>query len=448
MSVTNINDSRFFEGQNFKFHEFAKYLTEKYKGAIINGAICIFNGKIYEPLSKDAFNTLVYKEIPTLTIQQTKETYAKFNAICGLNMLEPLPDYYIPVKNGIFNMQTMELESFSPDKHVMSTIATEYHSDASSKLLEDFIQQVSDDIPEIEQLLYEMIAYTLWPTNELETAFYLYSEGANGKSTVMSLIRTMIGDDLTTSVPVTDLGSKFSKAHMYGSHVNFTDDVDVKAVINNTGALKSLISGERINAQYKYGQPFDYITRAKLIMAGNDLFMTNDDTHGFFRRMIIVPLTRVFGTSQHKRDTKLFNKLSQPAVTEALLKKALYVLHEIIEKGEITEPPLSLLYKQQHRKDNSPIMQFIDDDIENEKPDFLGRQTKTAYANYKRWCSEYNFKAENINNFGKKVKSLGYQTAVIKDNITKRPLRYYVRSDVSTDIYNSKGQLMKRYTPN
>ncbi|MEB6241873.1 phage/plasmid primase, P4 family [Staphylococcus gallinarum] len=439
----SINEKKYFSGNKFLFYDFATYLYEKYKGCQINGQPHYFNGEYYQLLDISTLNQITLVELPNLSIKQNNEVFHKLKALCSQNVKAEASSKYIGVKNGVFNLETKRLEPFSERLVITSKIDTNYDPNAQSDLLESFIRDVSDDNKDIESLLYQMVGYTLYSNNKFGVAFYLYSNGSNGKSSVMHIINNLVGDEHVTSLSIKELTDKFTKAHLYGSHLNLTDDVDTDAIINNTGILKSLITGERINAQLKYGSPFDFVPRAKIILAGNELFATSDDSYGFFRRLIIVPMTRTFDNVNHNKDPFVLEKLNNDNVKSALLNKALNGLMEAINDNGITEPKISKEYKAQYRTDNSPIRQFIVYSEEQYISLFLGRTTSKAYKNYKEWCLENGFKPVDSNKFGRELKRIGYSSKVSKLPRERKSIRFYTNSGDSTLIYNDKGEFIK-----
>lgn len=443
MNLVAENEKEYFSGNRFLFFDFATYLYKKYKCCEINQQPHYFNGEFYQLLDINILNQITLMELPNLSIKQNNEVFHKLKVLCSQNIIQEAGSQYIGVKNGVFNLETKQLEPFSEHLVITSKIDTNYKPTAQSDLLESFIRDVSDDNKDIEELLYQMIGYTLYSNNKFGVAFYLYSNGSNGKSSVMRIINGLVGEEHTSSLSIKELTDKFSKAHLYGSHLNLTDDVDTDAIINNTGILKSLITGERINAQVKYGSPFDFVPRTKFILAGNDLFATSDDSMGFFRRLIIVPMTRTFDNISNVKDPFILDKLNTDEVKSALLNKALNGLLEAINNKGITEPEISKEYKAQYRTDNSPIRQFVAHSEEQEVSLFLGRTTTKAYQNYKNWCLENGFKAVNSNKFGKQLKQMGYMSKQFKLPIINQNKRIYVKNDETTAIYDDNNKFIK-----
>lgn len=437
------NEQRYFKGNKFLFYDFASYLYQKYKACQINGQAHYFNGEFYQLLDIDTLNQITLRELPNLSIKQNNEVFYKLKALCSLNILKEAGPTYIGVKNGVFNLETNQLEPFSEELIITSKIDTVYKRNAKSALLESFIRDISDNNKAIEELLYQMVGYTLYSNNKFGVAFYLYSNGSNGKSSLMHIINELVGEKHTTSLSITELTDKFSKAQLYGSHLNLTDDVDTDAILNNTGILKSLITGERISAQHKYGSLFDFIPRTKFILAGNELFSTSDDSYGFFRRLIIVPMTRTFDNISNVKDPFILDKLNTDEVKSALLNKALNGLLEAIKNEGITEPEISKEYKAQYRTDNSPIRQFVAHSEEQEISLFLGRTTTKAYQNYKEWCKDNGFKSVDNNKFGRQLRQMSYLSRQFKMPVINQNKRVYVNADGLTAIYDDKNKFIK-----
>jgi phage/plasmid-associated DNA primase len=61
-----------------------------------------------------------------------------------------------------------------------------------------------------------------------------------------------------------------------------------------TGMFKTLVSGDTVRAQRKYGHPFSFRNYAKLIFSANKIPDSDDKTHAYYRRWLILTFEKVF----------------------------------------------------------------------------------------------------------------------------------------------------------
>lgn len=72
----------------------------------------------------------------------------------------------------------------------------------------------------------------------------------------------------------------------------------------NEQSIKSFTGGERINAQKKFGHPFEFQPVGKLWMGVNHQPKVMDDSHGFWRRVRLIPFERTFSGSADNRNLR------------------------------------------------------------------------------------------------------------------------------------------------
>ncbi|ETJ38480.1 DNA primase-phage associated protein, partial [human gut metagenome] len=113
-----------------------------------------------------------------------------------------------------------KLKAFSPQYYITNIIDVDFNEQAQSDLIERFIKDISNDDEEVEQLIYEMIGYGLYRDNFLQVAFFYYSPGGNGKTTLLKLLHHFYNPENTTALSFNDLNDKFKPANLQGKLVN------------------------------------------------------------------------------------------------------------------------------------------------------------------------------------------------------------------------------------
>ena len=133
-----------------------------------------------------------------------------------------------------------------------------------------------------------MFGYALWRGMPAQVSFILVGEGANRKSTLFAILKSMLGARNVTSFAIQELeNEKFLRGALYGKLVNIRSELP-SAALKDTGIFKHLTGGDPISTDVKYGRPFTFVSYAKLIFATNRIPKTPDDTDAFFRRWIII----------------------------------------------------------------------------------------------------------------------------------------------------------------
>lgn len=437
----NFDSSQFFtEKGGFLHYNFAEYLAEQHNGIMLDGKPHLFDGKKYIGLDKNTIRKLTLNYIPSLKENQNKEVLYKLEALCSKNQQEQAPPYFIGVKNGIVDIRDMTLKPFHPNIHITNIINVEYEPNIKSELVEKFISDLSNHDNEVEKLLYEMIGYGLYRDNFLQKAFFFFSPGGNGKSTLFKLLHHFYGTDNTTALSFKDIQSRFKPASLQGTMVNIADDIDPD-FIKETGNYKTIVTGDKFNAERKGQDDFNFTPYVKLMFAGNELPQTSDRSRGFYRRMVLIPMLKKFGQDGEKGDPMIIHKLKEPKHLKALLNLSLKGLSNILKEGRIQEPKISLEYKSQYEYDNDPIMQFINestDDKHRTLPAVEGRPTERTYAIYQSWCNKNGLLAVSKPKLTRELRRIGYEAKEKWSREYQKTIRFYAK-DTTSNYYDFDG---------
>lgn len=437
----DFDSSQFFsEKGGFLHYQFAEYLADKHNGILLDGKPHLFDGKKYISLDKNTIRKLTLNYLPSLKENQNKEVYYKLEALCGKNPQEQASPYFVGVNNGIIDIRKMELKAFNPDIHITNIIPVDYYPEAKSELVESFIKDLSNSDEEVENLLYEMIGYGLYRDNFLQKAFFFFSPGGNGKSTLFKLLHYFYGTQNTTALSFKDIQSRFKPASLQSTMVNIADDIDPD-FIKETGNYKTIVTGDKFNAERKGQDDFNFIPYVKLMFAGNELPQTSDRSRGFYRRMILIPMLKQFGRDGEKGDPMIFHKLKQPQHLSALLNLSLKGLSNLLEASYIKEPQVSIDYKAQYEYDNDPILQFLNesnDDKHRTLPAVEGRPTEKAYAIYQSWCNKNGLLAVSKPKFTRELRRIGLESTVKWSAAYQKTIRFYAYENTSV-FYDEDG---------
>ena len=101
----------------------------------------------------------------------------------------------------------------------------------------------------------------------------------------------------------------------------------------STNTLNAIISGEPLQVEMKYKDPFDLTLRAKLAWAMNELPRVADANSGLFRRVKVVKFPQI---PEHQRDPKIKAAITHEGA--GILNWALEGLARLRERGYFEVP--------------------------------------------------------------------------------------------------------------
>jgi putative DNA primase/helicase len=84
---------------------------------------------------------------------------------------------------------------------------------------------------------------------------------------------------------------KFEVADLYGRQANLAGDIEPR-YLRETAMFKALTGGDMINAQWKHRDPFNFVCHATPLFSSNELWRSNDNSEGYHRRWVHLPMER------------------------------------------------------------------------------------------------------------------------------------------------------------
>ena len=95
--------------------------------------------------------------------------------------------------NGTLNLETGQLEEHKINDFVTRIIDVEYDPDALCPTWEKVIRQIFLDDPDLISYFQRAVGYTLTGLTNEQVMFILFGKGGNGKSTIIEVLRSMLG---------------------------------------------------------------------------------------------------------------------------------------------------------------------------------------------------------------------------------------------------------------
>lgn len=387
----------FFEKNKLQHERFAKFLRSQYHVIRIEGQLHYYDNGIYVP-DQRGLAAKMLKHIPNMTFNQRKEIFATLNLIADEAYISGENVNYIAFENGFFNLKTEQLEQFAPEKVITNKIPHPYDPNAQSDLVDHVLDKMACGDPSVRALLEEMAGYTLYKRNELRKAFILIGDKANGKSTYLDMVKTMLGEENTAALDLKELDKRFSTASLYGKLANIGDDIGDE-FIPNPAMFKKIVSGDQIRAERKGKDEFFFSPYCKLLFSANDIPRIKDKSGAVLNRLVIIPFDATFSKNDPDYDPYIKYKLRD--ATEAFIKLALKGLARVLENSGFTTCERVQMELEEYEETNNPIVMFFKEiDRTN---DILNQPTHDVFKKYNEFCLANGFTAMSRGEFSKQV---------------------------------------------
>ncbi|MGN0383373.1 MAG: phage/plasmid primase, P4 family [Ruminococcus sp.] len=411
----------FYKGNGFLHNVFGDYLIRENHIVKIDGKVHVYQDGTYHHDVTSIEKTMV-KVIPTLPDTKRKEVLKYLNVMCENAV--PASPKFIAFRNGILNIDTDELLPFSPEYVITNKIPWDYNPKAYDADADSVLNKISCNDSDIRALLEECIGYCFYRNNVIQKAFILVGEKSNGKSTFISVLNRILGDDNISAMDLKDLSSsRWAKATMFGKLANIGDDISDE-FIPDASLFKKIVSGDRIQAEFKNQDLFEFNPYAKLIFSANNIPRIKDKTGAVIRRLVIIPFQAVFSENDADFDPNIKKKLSRQSAMEYFIKIGIESLKRVLEQKHFTKSTKVQKELEDYEEFNNPVIGFFKDMDEG----YMFREdTKTIHLAYSSWCNENGYSPESKNQFGRTLKSL-YGVESKQKTIAGKSVRMYVKT--------------------
>lgn len=164
-------------------------------------------------------------------------------------------------------------------------------------------------------------------------AVILIGPTRTGKGTFIYTIETLIGDSNTVKIPLQNIKDSYERARTYKKLLCSWSDIN-KIAIQESGFIKTLISGDKQSGRYLYENPFDFQPYIKIIQSANMTPQVDIDRDDWWERFNII----FVHSHQYFDDDPEFNpnlkaELTTPEELSGILNWALKGLLRYIENG-------------------------------------------------------------------------------------------------------------------
>lgn len=266
------------------------------------------------------------------TSHKANEVFEYIKVDCP-DMWPKPPADTINVLNGLVDVNTRTLRPHTHEFYSPVQLPVQFDATAKCPAWDKFIAQVF--AADSQVVAYQILAWMMTPENSIQKAVLFLGEGSNGKSTYLRGVIAFLGKENTVALSLHKLEQdKFAAARLMGKLANVCPDLPT-AHLSSTSMFKALTGGDVVQGEFKFKDSFEFEPFVKLIFSANKPPQSDDDTHGFFRRWLVIPFTRSFEEKAEGTRSRgeLDAELAQPEELSGVLNKALLALQTIRKQG-------------------------------------------------------------------------------------------------------------------
>jgi putative DNA primase/helicase len=347
--------------------------------------------------------------------------------ICtGVGVLDHNP-MLLSVWNGTVELDTGKFRGFDRSDFITRLAPVQYRRGAKCPVWERFLADIQPD-PDTRHFLQCAVGYSLTASTKEDKLFILHGDGANGKTTFINTILTLLGGYAAQASSHTlmrkrDTGAKDDLFTLMGKRfVAATETGESHQLDENL--VKQITGGNRISVNPKYRTQMEFTPTWKLWLDTNYEPTITGTDHGIWRRLTKIPFQVTI--KKANIDTKLRDHLMCDLDERSgILNWAIRGARDWGQYG-LRESGIVISATSVYRGEQDSIGEFVKENCKRAPDLFI--EKGELYASYVSLCHTIGEKPRSINQFGRQLKQAGVEERRV------RTTRYWVGIDLDKSV--------------
>lgn len=316
--------------------------------------------------------------------------------------------------NGTLDLRSGTLQPHDPRDFITACSPIAFNANAEAPRFQRFLLEIYNGDSEVAEFAKRWFGYCLTgSTNEHKMVFHV-GRGGNGKSTLMDLLKYVLGDGYYSTAPqkilsADEQGATPDLADLLGRRMVTIAETDESLELRE-GLVKQITGGDPIKARELYKSPFEFMPTHKLQVFTNFTPTIKSQDFAMWRRIILLNYPISYGDAvQVARGDA--TKIGDPHLDDALKAEAPGVLRWLVDgarewyAGRLRPPPSVLEATHKYREDQDTIGQFAKQRIETDVSAWtaLAGTADSIFPAYRGWCNSMNIRPLGRNRFVREI---------------------------------------------
>lgn len=318
---------------------------------------------------------------------------------CMLKVAECLPEFAVMPSafdsdlmllnalNGTIDLRTGRLRDSAKGDRITKLAPVELRSDWGCPTWLAFLGRIFDGREDLIDFVQRCVGYSLTGDTGEQCFFLLHGTGANGKSTLLEVLRHVLGDyAMNTSADALMVSGRGGRgpendiARLRGARLVTASESGERRRLDEE-RVKRLTGGDTYTARFLHREFFEFRPRFKLWLAANSKPEIQGTDHGMWRRVHLLPF-----------EVRIPDAEKDPKMPQKLIAEAPGILQWAVDgclawQRQGLDPPLAVTdATAEYRRDEDVLARFVEDEcVVLEQVQVT---TGALYSRYVDWCRE------------------------------------------------------------
>jgi putative DNA primase/helicase len=288
--------------------------------------------------------------------------------------------WLLAAPNGVVDLRNGRLRGGRPDDRLTMSAAVPFVSDATCPRFRLFLDEVFNGDSALIEFVHKAIGYSLTGITTEQCLFLAYGTGANGKSTFLQAVMCTLGDyALNTPFSTFELRQRAGIPNDLAALVNrrfvMASETNDGTLLNEA-RVKALTGCDPMSARFLHAEFFQFQPVAKFWLSVNHKPVVRDDSHGFWRRLRLIPFMRSFQVNPELTDHL---RAEAPGILTWAVQGCLaWQQHGLIPPAAVLEAT------SKYERDSDPLADFLEEACDCHADAVTG--ANDLFEHYQQWA--------------------------------------------------------------
>jgi len=314
--------------------------------------------------------------------------------------------WLLNVENGTLDLRTGTLRQHRREDLITKLAPVTYDAKARCPQWEAFLEKIMAGDKDRIRYVQKALGYALSGDTREQCFFILHGTGANGKSTLTTVVGKLAGG-YSQHTPTETLLVKRSDtipndvARLHGARLVTAAEAECNRSLAEA-LVKQLTGGDKIAARFLHGEFFEFTPSFKLFLAVNHKPVIKGTDPAIWRRVRLIPFDVTI--PQDEQDRTLPEKLEaeRPGILRWLVEGCL-----AWQREGLTPPEAVTAATADYRDEMDTVGAFLDEccicDLEAQS------SSKSLFDAYEKWCEKHGESPMSKTDFGARLSEKGFK---------------------------------------
>jgi len=283
--------------------------------------------------------------------------------------------------NGILDLRKGTLRDHRREDFITKASQVSFDPAAKCPQFLGFLDSIMAKNQSLIPFLQRAIGYALTGDIAEQCFFIFYGHGANGKSTLLEVLRSLVGDygqqaSFTTFLSSDQERVRNDLARLRGARLVTAVEVEEGRRLSEV-VVKQVTGGDPITARFLYSENFEFKPQFKLFLACNHKPVIRGTDHAIWRRIRLIPFTVEIPDDQQDKELPLKLRAELPGILTWAVKGCLDW-----QRDGLAAPKEVLHATKEYREEMDVLGMFLDECCDTQGEVLTGH----LFGAYKNWA--------------------------------------------------------------